>query len=171
MLLWGPVGSTFLQGRLARSSGMGSSSGRRRYGLDSGGSMAGGNLHRWEQAGWREPTARGSEGGWVTRTLLFIFVSLSLSHTRVVCELAHPRDPRVWGGNPGRLPSRPGCGEKGLAGGKIPGSAWASRGSGELGARAARCTDLSSPSHLAPRILTKAGLASSFLLVPPSKPE
>lgn len=56
-----------------------------------------------KQAG-REPTARGSEGGWVTRTLLFIFVFLSLSHTRVVCELAHPRDPRVWGGNPGRLP-------------------------------------------------------------------
>lgn len=69
------------------------------------------------------------------------------------------------------FPSRPGCGEKGLAGGKIPGSAWASGGSGELGFRAARCTDLSSPSHLAPRILTKAGLASSFLLVPPSKPE
>lgn len=69
------------------------------------------------------------------------------------------------------FPSRPGRGEKELTGGKIPGSAWASGESGELGARAARSTDLSSPIHLAPRILTKAGLASSFLLVPPSKPE
>jgi hypothetical protein len=52
----------------------------------------------------REPTARGSEGWWVTRKLLFIFVSLSLSRTRVVCELTHSRDLRVCGGNPSQLP-------------------------------------------------------------------
>lgn len=51
-----------------------------------------------------EPTARGSEGGWVLTRTLFIFASLSLSHNRAVCELAHPRDPRFWGINPGRLP-------------------------------------------------------------------
>lgn len=55
--------------------------------------------------------------GEVTRKLLFIFVSLSLSHTRVVCKLTHSRDPRAWDGKPlANFPSRPGRGEAGARG-------------------------------------------------------
>lgn len=85
-----------------------------------------------KQAG-REPTARGSEGGRVTRTLLFIFVSLSLSHTLVVCELAHPRDPRVRGGNPGRLPLKARLWGEGARGREDPRFSLGVRGVGRVG--------------------------------------
>lgn len=78
-------------------------------------------------------TARGSEGGWVTRTLLFIFVSLSLSHTRVVLELAHPRDPRVRGGNPGRLPLKARLWGEGARGREDPRFSLGVRGVGRVG--------------------------------------
>lgn len=95
------------------------------------------------QAG-REPTARGSEGGRLERYCLFL--SPSRFHTLVLSyELAHPRDPRVWGGNPGRLPLEARFWGEGSRGREDPRSSLGVWGSGELGARAARCADLSPP--------------------------